>query len=208
MYRFGSILAVSATLVLPFPAQLHGQGGPGPQCLHFDTPAGAWGGEVPGSAEGANVLADCSAFPSIGNAFDFGWDSSADWWGRAPEEVHFNSVQHDFAVWTAASRAVSFRFFLAGVLQYDSDWLHPGNDPIWWRHDVRYDAIEIRGALPVIFYRMEDTMEPEWADGLAGEQWIESSVAASTVPEPATITLIGTGLMGLAAARRRSRLVD
>ncbi len=206
MHYFRSILTATAALVVPVVATLRAQAGP--QCLHFDAPTGSYGSEVPPFVAGGHVLADCNAFQSIGSAFDFGWEQPVDWRNQAAEEVHFNSTRSDFAVWTAGTREVSFRFFLAGVLQYDSGWLSPGSDPSWWYQSVLYDAIEIRGALPVIFYRMEDSMEPEWAEEMVGESWIESSAAASTVPEPATITLIGTGLMGLAAARRRSRLTD
>lgn len=47
-----------------------------------------------------------------------------------------------------------------------------------------------------------------WGDGQTDGLWLEwdqASIPTETVPEPATMTLIATGLVGLAAANRRRR---
>lgn len=186
---------------------LAGQGG-GPQCLHLDTPAGGYSGAAAPFFETGNVLDDCAAFPAIGSGYGYGWENPSDWRSQAVETIRFGAARDGFGFWTAASREVSLRFFLGGVLQYDSGWLDPAADPYYWFRPVSHDAIEIRGALPVIFYSVDDAIDPELTEDMSGEDWVEQPPAiASTVPEPATITLIGTGLAGLAAARRRERLL-
>lgn len=176
-----------------------------PGCLLVNptVPAGAYSGTAAPSGAPGGVFDDCSNFGATP------WDIS----NPMPQEsLWFGDTRSSFGFWVGGSGAMSFRFLLGGELQYDTGML--AFDPAvatWWQWTGGYDQVDISGAHVLTLYFLDepvdDLIDARQLQPLLGAMpGLEDPLAASTVPEPATITLLASGLLGLAGASRRRRL--
>lgn len=176
---------------------------PGCLLVHPVVPTDGYLGQAALSGQPGGVLDDCSQFTATP------WDLS----NPLPfESLWFQDDRDGFGFWIGAPASFQVSFYLSGQLQYDTGLLT--FDPAttnWWEWQGVYDRVDFTGVHVLTFYTqldvVDDLGEQELVQPFLGQlDGLDETFAASTVPEPATLTLMASGLLGLAGASRRRKL--
>ncbi len=191
---FGSILAVAlVAIATPASAQFTtGFDEVAAPCLFTSTDELTSAYAASGvNFSGGSILNGCSNF-TVGAAHSGGnFLALNSLFTVATQSIFFDSSWGAFSIWVGSTESAVFQFFLNGTEQFNSGAL--AFDPEVWA-----------------FY----TYTGGWFDEVAittGGQFLtlddlavrDPGEPGSTVPEPATMTLLATGMAGLAAVRRR-----
>jgi hypothetical protein len=175
---------------------------PGCLLVHPTVPADGYLGQAALAGQPGGVLDDCSNFTATP------WDLS----NPSPyESLWYHEDRDGFGFWIGAPASFQLSFYLDGQLQHDTGLI--SFDPAianWWQWQGVYDRVDFTGVHVLTFYTQLDAIddwdEDQLAQPLLGQlDGLEETFAASTVPEPATLTLMASGLLGLAGASRRRK---
>ncbi len=178
-----------------------------PSCLllHPTVPSGAYTGTAAPSGTPGGVLDRCSLFTAPSPWGLAGVD------GRPFESVWYNEAREGMGFWIGSQADFSLTFWLDGQQVGQSILRSPGTG--WWNWDGMFDRVDVDGLYVLMIYEQGGSMmEPDEPDENGPPDPELFSVVGpilaepqSTVPEPATMTLLGSGIIGIAAARRRRR---
>jgi hypothetical protein len=95
-----------------------------------------------------------------------------------------------------------------GTSESASTWLANGVASISWqqfagnRHSAFIAEIDLTSMLPTIANSWNNNILVHWGE-VCGNDFLETSVTIGTVPTPASLLLVGAGLLALAGLRRR-----
>jgi hypothetical protein len=171
-------------------------------------PSGVYSGSAP-LQPGQALVDNCDQFATPGLPFLM---DSPDGLGQvAGETIYWNELQQGFNLWAGQSANVWFRFMLEGVEQHSSGWLSLANPgPTHFAWDGSFNELQVWGVQVVMLNTLDEVPFTSFLDepgadyqGVYDDDPTLRIGATDVVPEPATLTLMATGLMGLAAARRR-----
>jgi hypothetical protein len=189
----------------------------GPLCLFFGSISPAASLPAAGQVEGG--IDRCELLPG-GSDWSLSNSAPTTGPGIAPQRIGFSTVQHQLGFQIASKALVSLRFLLGGTEQHATGWFTVGPHLApWWQWSGDFDAVEIAGAHVLTLAWIDDLIgdpEPELDDPPLDhlledfnlQRWGDPMPLIedlAVVPEPATMTLVGTGLLGIAGAARRRR---